>query len=124
MPISNASTAAASNTAYLVYTALLTQSGTSAPTATVLQNTLGGSIVWTRFSAGNYRGTLANAFPNAEKFVGNSGIINAAGGSELYGFVVTRIASSIVVVQTGEYINGGGLDDCLNQTFIEIRVYS
>jgi hypothetical protein len=27
---------------YLVYTALLTQSGTSAPTATVLDNTLGG----------------------------------------------------------------------------------
>lgn len=49
---------------YLVYTALLTQTGTSAPVATVLENTLGGTVVWTRESAANYIGTLAGAFPN------------------------------------------------------------
>ena len=31
---------------YLVYTALLTQSGTDAPVATVLENTLGGTVTW------------------------------------------------------------------------------
>lgn len=45
-----------------IYMALLTQSGTDAPVATVLQNTLGGTVVWTRIGIGSYEGTLANAF--------------------------------------------------------------
>jgi hypothetical protein len=39
------------------YVALVTQSGTSAPTATVLENTLGGTVVWSRTSVGSYRAT-------------------------------------------------------------------
>ncbi len=46
---------------YRVYTALLTQTGTDAPVATVLENTIG-NIVWTRISAGNYQATLNGAF--------------------------------------------------------------
>ena len=38
---------------YKVYTALLTQSGTNAPVATVLENTLGGEIVWSRINPGD-----------------------------------------------------------------------
>ena len=48
-----------------VYTALLTQTGTDAPVATVLENTLGGEVVWTRDDIGLYTGTLAGAFPSA-----------------------------------------------------------
>lgn len=44
------------------YIALLEQTGTDAPVATVLLNTFNGEIVWTRESAGNYSGTLINAF--------------------------------------------------------------
>ena len=47
---------------YLVYVALLSQSGTDAPVATVLENTLGGAVVWTREGGGEYVGTLASAF--------------------------------------------------------------
>lgn len=50
-----------------VYRALLTQSGTNAPVATVLENTLGGTPVWSRSGNGNYRITLAGAFPSASK---------------------------------------------------------
>lgn len=42
---------------YKVYSALLKQSATDAPTATVLQNTLGTDIIWSRFQAGWYKGT-------------------------------------------------------------------
>jgi len=49
---------------YKVYTALLTQSGTDAPVATVLQNTLGGTVVWTRDDVGDYTATLSSAFTN------------------------------------------------------------
>lgn len=47
---------------YKIYRALLTQTGTSAPVATVLENTLGDDIVWTRGGAGQYTGTLNGAF--------------------------------------------------------------
>lgn len=50
---------------YKVYNAILTQSGNLDPVATVLQNTLGGTVVWTRDSEGLYFGTLTGAFtPN------------------------------------------------------------
>lgn len=39
---------------YKVYTALLTQSGTDAPVATVLENTLGFDIQWQRLQSGFY----------------------------------------------------------------------
>ncbi len=47
---------------YKEYTALLTQSGTDDPVATVLANDLGGTVVWTRDNTGIYIGTLAGAF--------------------------------------------------------------
>lgn len=46
-----------------IYMALLTQSGTDTPVSTVLMNTLGGTVVWTRANAGDYVATLAGAFP-------------------------------------------------------------
>jgi len=52
-----------SGPAYRVYTALLTQSGTDAPVATVLENTLGGTPVWSRTGVGTYNVTLAGEFP-------------------------------------------------------------
>lgn len=47
---------------YKVYSALLSQTGTNAPVATVLENTLGGDVVWTRINPGQYLGTLINTF--------------------------------------------------------------
>jgi len=53
-----------------MYRATITQDGTTAaPTATVLNNTLGGTVVWTRNSAGIYTGTLSGAFTSAKTFV-------------------------------------------------------
>lgn len=44
------------------YKAILTQTGTNVPVATVLENSLGDDIVWTRNSTGDYTGTLLGAF--------------------------------------------------------------
>ena len=98
---------------YKVYTALISQSGTSAPTATVLENTLGGTVVWTRTGSGSYVGTLAGVFTTNKTviFVNNS---DAAFG---YG----------VALNTGDgtihWENGA--DGRMNNTgtMIEIRVY-
>jgi hypothetical protein len=51
-----------------VYVALLTQSGTDAPVATMLKNTLGGTVVWT-FTPNEYVGTLVGAFPENKTFL-------------------------------------------------------
>ncbi len=58
----DADTAAVIARPYKVYTALLSQTGTSAPTAVVLENTLVGAIVWTTLGDGQYIGTLSGAF--------------------------------------------------------------
>lgn len=48
---------------YLVYVALLSQSGEDDPVATVLTNTLSDVIVWNRDAQGFFSGTLTGAFP-------------------------------------------------------------
>jgi hypothetical protein len=54
---------------YKEYVALLTQTGTNAPVATIRTNTLG-NVVWTRSGVGSYVGTLANSFDKTD--LGNS----------------------------------------------------
>lgn len=51
------------------YLALVTQTGSASPVATVVQNTLGGNLVWDRSSAGQFTGTLNGAFPSNKVFV-------------------------------------------------------
>lgn len=62
-----------------VYTALLTQTSTNAPVATVLQNTLGGTITWTRVDTGRYRGTIniSGGLPQNKRTLefGNSSVL-------------------------------------------------
>lgn len=52
----------------LKYVVLLSQSGTSNPVPTILENTLG-PIVWTRNGVGDYTGTLAGAFTANKTFI-------------------------------------------------------
>jgi hypothetical protein len=106
--------------AYKVYTALLTQIDAEAPVPTVLENTLNGEINWTRHSAGNYIGTLNNAFTLGKTvcFYTHDGL----NGNTGYGGLV-RSSSSTVWVSfnnpAGDYIDSGGQSDS-----IEIRVYN
>lgn len=111
---------------YLVYTALLTQSGEpdEAPVATVLENTLGGTVVWTYEGQGTYNATLADAFPE-DTWMPSVIILN--GGAFLCS--LTRVDASTIQMQS-DLINSGGLgptytptDGALLNTPIEIRVY-
>lgn len=51
-----------------VYRAVITQTGTADPVATVFENSIG-AIVWTRTGVGQYVATLANAFPAGKTFM-------------------------------------------------------
>ena len=108
---------------YKVYTALLTQSGTNAPVATVLENTLGGDIVWSYYTVGIYNGELLGAFTinktdisfGAYKSSGQTGdkidIYDDEGESE----------DSIKIIQQTYDSNSV---DVFSNIRIEIRVYS
>lgn len=93
---------AGSGLPYLTYAAVLNQAGTDAPVATVLQNTLGGAVVWSRSAAGHYRATLAGAFP-ANKTLVIIGNASNFGGSYSGDFAVmyaVRLDDNIIRVNT------------------------
>ena len=102
---------------YLVYMALLSQTGTDAPVPTIIQNTIG-NIVWTRDGLGNYTGTLAGAFTTNKT---TAIIQNNYGGQKSY--TIYRNDENSVTVQTGVAASATLEDELLYETTIEIRVY-
>lgn len=97
---------------YKVYTALLNQTGSSAPAATILENTLGGTVLWSRATGGVYYATLTGAFKINKTAI----------------FVTNRLSTDLLRSYRGdanivylESSNGDG--NLLNHTF-EIRVYN
>jgi len=101
-----------------IYTALLSQSGTSAPTATVLGTNEIGSIVWTRSSTGVYVGTLTGAFTSnkiwliCQKGDGSGSFVN--------GLLSSTSANTVSLSVTD---NAGSVTDNFTNMSIEIRVY-
>lgn len=107
--------------AYKVYSCLLTQSGTSAPTAAVLENTLGGTVVWTRpTSAGGYTATLTGAFGTAALMAATVYPMNAAAGA-YYSYITWGSADNVNLVTKSQSADAQG--DYGGMLFVEIRVY-
>lgn len=98
---------------YKKYVANLTQIGTSAPVATVLENELSGDVVWAYNSYGNYIGTLAGAFPISKtvRIIGSPYNI----GDE---------ANAIDNANNDDVYLDCSSDGVLNNTYLEIRVYN
>lgn len=107
----------------LVFRATLTQTGTNAPVATIIANTLGGTIVWARTSAGAYTGTLASVFSanKTQVFTGNS-----PNGSNFVSIIAWRSSSSVITILTQDVDIVGGTsvasDGMLAETAITIIV--
>lgn len=102
---------------YAIWAGFLTQTGTGAPTAVVLQNTLGGTIVWSYDREGQYIGTLSGVFTaNKTAIIGTS--------KEATNMITAgaRLSNNTIVIST----MGGGVaaNSQLNNTFVEIRVYT
>ena len=104
---------------YKVYTALLTQSGTDAPVATVLENTLG-DINWTRGAQGYYIATSGGLFTLDKTIF----LIEPSSNSAENGFFETNDKTVNTVEITYSRNIGGTSDNILVKTGIEIRVYN
>jgi lysophospholipase L1-like esterase len=110
----------------LIYTALLNQSSTSAPSATVLGSNTIGSIVWARISAGLYTGTLSGAFVSGKTFLVFHPIhVPGATSSDNYISVARTSANAITITTDSGDISAGlsPTDGLLTDYSIEIRVY-
>ena len=99
---------------YTVYTALLTQAGTAAPVATILQNTTGGAIVWTRTGTGAYTATISSSL-----FTSNKTIVFINGGNPNLATIYWANPTTTTVT-----ISTPVSDSKLTGASIEIRVYA
>lgn len=104
---------------YKVYTALLSQTGTSAPTTTVLENTLGGTVTWARTSAGIYTATLTSAFTNNKTAIFFTEKI--AYGAVFVFHDCVRTSDNVITFNT--YNLGSNEDQPFTDMAFEIRVY-
>jgi len=100
------------NPKYKVYTALLTQTGTNSPFATVLENTIG-VIEWNYNDPGVYAIYLLGAFPVDKTFV----VVNLSNNISVT-INAYRATDDIIIVKTA------GVNNILNNNTFEIRVYN
>lgn len=112
---------------YKHYTVLVTQSGTSAPTVTVLANELSGTPVWTRSAIGVYLCTLVGAFTADKTFFQAQENVYLTTDTQVIHISIKRLSADVIQVIT-LYVDPSapGLDEmdgALNATPIEIRVY-
>lgn len=115
--------------AFSRYVALLSQAEAGAPVATVLENGLGGAVVWARSSPGAYTATLNGAFTPDKTAVFFGGTKVEADFSANAFVVLASFHLSLDVIQVYSfYFNtdsppGVRTDGLLADTEIEIRVY-
>ena len=106
---------------YTVYSALITQAGTAVPVATVLQNTTGQTIAWTRpAGVGRYVATISNNAYTANK---TAVIITSGGNNDKFLKPVVSSTSTVDIynMDTGDSAVSDGISAT---TTIEIRIYS
>jgi hypothetical protein len=124
---------------YKVYTALLTQTGTDAPVATVLENTLGEEIIWVRNDVGDYQADCS-LLVDTEGYADNKAFSNIFGYNTIQGSDSVNSTTAKYSEQwfetgviklttvTSERDGSSGIltfaDDLLYFMPIEIRVYN
>jgi len=108
---------------YKVYSALLTQTGTSAPTAVVLENTTGEVFTWFYDDIGNYHVAKSTDF-DTEKIgllTQTSGYSDGSQKINIDFFGGSEVAIESYVLEEGVYAKS---NDLLGNHFIEIRIYN
>jgi len=101
------------------YTALINQTGTSAPTVTVLGSNTVGTIVWTRSTSGFYFGTLSGAFPAGKTFF----TITPSSSSASYAMFRNTDNQIVIRTQDNSTVPFTDSDDKLFSNSIRIEVY-
>lgn len=112
---------------YKVYVALLTQSSTDAPTAVVLENTLGETITWARSAEGVYTGTCSGSIFLIGKTMAMIGVKAGVTDGIHTSIGTYRNTDSVIIIYTIAEVFGPSVelnDTEMTNTPIEIRVYA
>lgn len=114
---------------YKVYSALLTQTGTTAPVATVLENTLDGTPIWDYAGTGQYYATLTGAFTVDKTTVsitmsGTATVAQSNTNAIRYTNSLAGTEPDVIVISCFKADTGVGADNLFTKAFIEIRVYN
>ena len=106
---------------YKVYTALLSQEVDQAPTAIVLENSIG-SIAWTYLNSGTYRGTLVKGFVTGKTvfFASINPNDTNINNSSIEAFMSSDDTITVVTADA----TGAKADSLLTNASFEIRVYN
>ena len=106
---------------YTVYTALLTQTGTKAPVATILKNNTTATFTWARTAGGTYTVTANSNIFTANKTV----VFMNYGNPTSDGLPPKWVRTSDTVITVTTQDEQAVLDDgVLNGAAFEIRIYS
>ena len=104
---------------YKSYTASLIQTGATAPVATVLQNTTGGTFTWSYTNNGQSRITVSGITLPANKV---AIFLSSGAGDQGIGGIITTTTQ----IDVDQFSSGGGgpVDGMSAGTSIEIRIYT
>lgn len=110
---------------FKTYKAVLSQTGSNAPTASVKGNTLGGTPVFARSATGEYTMTLSGAFPADKTFISNPLRILPFLGTDFLQVWIQRNNDNQIAISTSSGPNGAGSpnDGVLAGTDIDIVVF-
>src|SRR5574343_529518 len=89
------------------YVAILSQSGTDAPVATVLQNELG-PVTFSRTGVGQYTLTCTGAFSSGKVFISQFKSVLTDGGDTGYAFYADVIDSNVIAISSYGMESTGG----------------
>ena len=101
---------------YDSYTALLTQTSTNAPVATVLSSNLTGTFTWARTGVGVYTLTASVA-----TFTANKTIVFLNAGSLSSLITGERTSDTVLTIKT---FSGGAADSAITNGAFEVRIYT
>lgn len=116
-------TPSADGPGYAEYVAVLTQLGETAPVATVIHNTLGFAVTWTRVGAGVY--TANGAFPDDRTFVMPSHATAINGDDALITIqAYTQPAGNVLYIQGMDPSTLEAADLHIGRFALAVRIYA
>ena len=101
-----------------IYVALIRQTGTNAPTITILQNTFSGALTWTYTGVGIYTVTSASNEFTSTRTAATCSITNYFAQN----IFVLNVLPTSMELQTLN-TSGAGVNGMLTDSVVEIRVY-
>ena len=104
---------------YDSYTALLTQTSTNAPVATILSSNLTGTFTWARTGVGVYTLTAS-----AATFTANKTIVFLNAGSGIPLISAERTSDTVLTVKTFVPSSGAAVDAAITNGAFEVRIYT